>query len=234
MSEDESFDDHKFDDHRDVRARLAAESSPVMPADVADRLHARLVEEAEGRPDPTVATVTPIRRRGRWQAPLLTAAAVVAVIAIAVPIVNRDSDDAASSDSGSSGAFSGNDFAGPSAGAPAPSGGQPSMDGRKESDGQLAPTTEPRLTRDDFAADVKRELVEADALPPTTHSGPRTAVKCTGDVPSRPSSVPATLDGVPALILATRSTGVVAGVEITAIVCGPEGPKVSARTTLPD
>lgn len=227
MPGDESYDD----EHERLRARLAAEPAPPMPADVATRLHDVLAEESRQRAagtapaEPTeTATVTPLRRRGRWRAPLLAAAAAVAVVAIAVPVVDQVSGGG--SDSGTSSSDAGSSTL---------------ADGATEREGQApdadaapqATVDRPELTRSAFRADVREKLADRDLAPGSAASF-RTAVECRSGVPSTKVGVPVTLDRDPAVVLSSRSRGVVPGTEVRAVVCGPDGPEVAARTTLPD
>lgn len=226
--------DESYDEHEELRARLAAEPAPRMPEDVATRLHEALATESRRRsaaahedpaakPDEPTAPATPLRRPTRWKAPLLAAAAVVAVIAVAVPVVNQVSDDAggdaASSDGGTT--FSGSAAEDQQGQAP---------------DAEAAPQTaldRPELTRADFDTDVRAQLDGADlAREPSTSL--RAAVECRDGVPSSAIGRAVTLDGDPAVVLTSRSRGVVPGTEVRAVVCGPDGPEVAARTTLPD
>lgn len=233
--------DESYDEHEAVRARLAAEPAPRMPDDVAARLHATLEREVRQRPasasaddtEPASATVTPLRRRGRWKAPLLAAAGVVAVIAIGIPVVNQssdtgDGDGAMSSDAGGT-SLEGQDAAPPSTGA-----GRNGDDSGTTTAPGAEPTAVPALSRSDFAHDVRTLLVRPELLPARSEASIRTAVRCAGDVPTGTQGQSVTLDGDPALVLTSRSRGVVPGTEVRAVVCSSHGPTVAARTTLPD
>lgn len=229
--------DESQDDQEDVRARLAAEPAPSIPPEVAERIQVALETEARARAggsaDPvstspasstTSATVTPLQRRGRWKAPLLAAAGVVAVVAVAVPVVNQlsgQSDDAGSSSTESAPS--------PDAADSAPSAGTLRSD---DSEGMRA-APEVDLTRASFAADVRAALVRTDRLPsPTTQRG-TTGMTCSGDVPSGSEGRSATLDGDPALVVASAPSGSASGTEVRALVCDSGDVIVGARTVLP-
>jgi hypothetical protein len=85
---------------------LAKASLPPLPAEVADRLDRAIAAESSARAsaasEPPDSTVVPMRRKRRWLAPALAAAAVLGVIGIAVPVLDsRPGDDSASSSSDS-------------------------------------------------------------------------------------------------------------------------------------
>ncbi|MDN5855481.1 MAG: hypothetical protein L0K86_22080 [Actinomycetia bacterium] len=232
------------DAHDDVRARLAAEPTPPMPDDVAARLHAALAAEAQARHTPEVtepeeattpATVTELPRRVRWKAPLLAAAGVVAVVAIGIPVINQTSDQG-SGDGASSGSMAENSTRFNSA-EEAPDSGSPNSD-------QSAPQTGPKsmvdrfrrapmdLHRASFAADVTGYLGSRSDTGSTSalERDAGTAVSCKGDRPSAPGGLRATLDGDPAVVLASRAKS--GGVRVRAVVCGGDGPTVAARATI--
>jgi hypothetical protein len=112
-------------DLADVPDMLANAPLPPLPDDVAARIDQAIAAEATARASDwsgTAARAGPIRRTRRWLAPLAVAAAVIGVIAIAVPVVDNanDGDDAAgggetSADALEQGAAKG-DAAAPSAG----------------------------------------------------------------------------------------------------------------------
>lgn len=225
--------DESYDEHGEVRAWLAAEPAPRMPDDVAARLHATLAEESRLRTEgtapgseahaaePEPATVTPLRRPGRWKAPLLAAAAVVAVIAVAVPVIDQASEESAGD---------------AAKGSSVRAGDAPDTMGSEDSGSEdAAPMLqEPSLSRADFDAGVREQFSRADLEPSPGAASLRITVECADGVPSSAHGHPVTLDGDPAVLLAARSTGVVPGIEVRAVVCGADGPEVAARTTLPD
>lgn len=226
------------DPHEDVRSRLAAEPTPRMPDDIAARLQAALATEVQDRasrtPTPSAqpATVTPLPRRGRWKAPLLTAAGIVAVVAIGVPVVNQASDQSRG-DGGSSGGIFSSDSAGSGSAQDAPDAAAP------EKDESAGPATKGMLERfrdspmvlhrSTFAADVARYLD-----PPLRNLSSRSRlvadVKCSGVQPDAPGAPDATLDGDPAVVLTERAPS--GGVRVKAVVCGEKGPTVAARASL--
>lgn len=220
------------DEHDDVRAWLASDPAPKMPDDIAARVHAAIERESQARDEVPVAasapaSVTPLRRPGRWKAPLLAAAGVVAVVAIAVPVVNEVSDssngDAASDDGGVSAVEGTGGMSGDSA---APQ----SKDSAKDNGITGSEGAPLELHRDSFAADVRAYvgLGDVDAY----RSSPRAAssIRCVDGVPTSPHGIDATLDGDPAQLLANPVDD--GRTKVRAVVCGPDGPEVVARATV--
>ncbi|HYJ66830.1 MAG TPA: zf-HC2 domain-containing protein [Nocardioidaceae bacterium] len=127
---------------------LAQVPIPPMPDDVATRLDQAIAAESAARASEwsgAAARVTPIRRPRRWLAPLAAAAAVIAVVAIAIPVVNNaDSgdDDASGDDTSAVGA--GQESAEDEAGS-APDGRVPAA---------AAPSEPVSLSRASFGQDV--------------------------------------------------------------------------------
>lgn len=218
------------DSHEDIAARLAAEPTPRMPDDVATRLHDALAAEAQDREgsqsaEPAASTVIPLRRRGRWKGPLLVAAGIVAVVAIGIPVINQTSTDQASDDGGSDDGVMSSDSSGSSSGS---TGNSDEAAPRTEQEAPLAPLALHRAT---FKADADayRDVLESDdSLAPTQMRV--AAVGCEAGRPSAPGALPAKLDGDDAVVLTTRQSS--GGVRVKAVVCGPDGPTVAARTTL--
>ena len=226
------------DPHDDVRARLAAEPTPRMPDDVAVRLHEALAAESQSRTAPEAgeqaASVTSPPRRGRWKAPLLAAAGVVAVVAIGIPVINQTSDQA-SEDGASSG---GNSFSSDSDGAQeapkesATSGDQATPEDRPESLRQQFRSDPMTLHRESFAAEAADYLDSRsirDSLPAVSPGG-ISGVSCAGPRPTAAGGLRATLDGEPAVVITADTQS--GGVRVQAVVCGEDGPTVGARMTL--
>jgi hypothetical protein len=155
---------------RGLPGLLADTPVEPMPADVAARLDAALAAEApapatgpEADPeqaevlDPPPGQVVPLRRRRRWLAPALVAAATVGVVGLGAQVVGTGSDgglDAATSSAESSDA-GGLSLDQEAAGEPAEERGD-SVAARPHARVQAV-----RLTRAGFEEDVKRVL-EAD------------------------------------------------------------------------
>jgi hypothetical protein len=77
---------------------LAGAPLPPLPVDVAARLDRAIAAESQARASgwsgTAQATVTPLRPKRRWLAPVVAAAAVIGAVAIAVPVLNsQDSED---------------------------------------------------------------------------------------------------------------------------------------------
>lgn len=218
------------DPYDDVRARLAAEPDPRMPADVAARLHQTLAAEAQARESPaTPATVTALRRRGRWRAPLLAAAAIVAIVAIGIPIINQSSDRSGGGDAASSGDM----FARESGGRVKESrhDGDSAPDADRDQTLMKLRRSPMALHRATFSSDVSGylgALGTTDALALSRVDVGE--VECPGSRPRATDALRATLDGEPAAILTRKAPN--AGVRVRAVVCGDDGPMVAASTTL--
>ncbi|UYM07357.1 hypothetical protein [Solicola gregarius] len=223
------------EEHDDVRAWLAADPTPTMPDDVAARVHAALDRESQARGEisgpvaaSAPATVTPLRRPGRWKSPLLAAAGIVAVIAIAVPVVNQESgssDDAGSADGGSASSLHG-DQSSDSAGEAAP-GDKTSGDSNGITGVESPPLD---LRRDSFDTDVRAYVGNGDVEAYRSSPQSVASIRCVDGVPTSPHGIDARLDGDPAQLLASPVGD--GRTRVRAVVCGTDGPEVVARATV--
>jgi len=230
------------DPHDEVRARLAAEPRPAMPEDVAARLHDALANEADSRRTTgttdaeeaaTGPTVTPLPRRGRWKAPLLAAAGVVAVVAIGIPVINQTTNQSDDAGVGSAEHATRSESAADAPdSSPPDSSSQAGPQKQPESMVQRFRETPMDLHRASFGADVSRYL--GSTVERTASSALRgdvaAIVSCQGSRPSAPRGLEATLDGTPAVVLASPAQS--GDVRVRAVVCGADGPALAAQTTL--
>jgi hypothetical protein len=212
---------------------LADAPLPSMPVDVADRLDRAIAAESEARArgwSGAAAKVTPLRPKRRWLAPVVSAAAVVGAIAIAVPVLNNG--ESGSDDSGASEVAGAGD------------------EGSTQFDEGVAPNAVPRqsdavaLTSDSFGQDVidayyagsseLRAVPLEDSAPEPTAEYYDNALGALGqpcDERSLPRGtvVAVTYDGRPALLL-RREIG--ATVEAIAYSCAGDTPEFLDAVTL--
>ena len=213
----------------DVRAWLAEDPAPKMPEDVAARVHAALERESQVRVDATAppadsapATVTPLRRPGRWKTPLLAAAGVVAVVAIGVPVVNQmsgsSSDDAGSAADQSSDSQAAGDSA------------EPSISGAQKEDGGDSAVPTLQLHRGSFASDVRAYVDSHQLESARATGGAASDVRCADGAPTSSAGLTARLDDDPAVILVAPARG--GRSQVKAVVCDSGSARVAARATV--
>jgi hypothetical protein len=209
---------------------MAQAPVPPLPDDVAARLDRAIASTATARASEwsgTAAQAAPLRRSVRWLAPVASAAAVIAAIAIAIPSINSgdDSADSAGGDNSPSTAL------------------EPGGKGTTPND--VAPQAESvRLTSTHFAREIidayysgsnavriANRLVETsiDSYRGATESVPGLCDLASG------SSIPGgevdavTLDGKPAQLLRQDKGD---AVDVIAFVCDDKGPRILDAVTL--
>ncbi|HYJ66831.1 MAG TPA: hypothetical protein VEX15_04135 [Nocardioidaceae bacterium] len=208
---------------------LAQAPISPMPDDVAARLDRVVAAEATARASTWSGTakVTPIRRTRRWLAPLASAAAVIAAIAIAVPALDTSDDSAQDESSGDS--------------------TSESFDSGSQAPTALDPNSEPvALTTEHFGRDVidayysgsdavrvavrlESALIDEDVYREATESVPGLCDLSDGSSVPRGEVDAITFDGDPAQLL-RRDQG--HAVDVIAFVCDDKGPQILDAVTL--
>jgi hypothetical protein len=211
---------------------MAQARVPPLPDDVAIRLDQAIAAEATTRASEcggTAARVAPIRRPRRWLAPLASAAAVIAAIAIVVPSIDIGSNDSADSAGGADRAATSREFEDRASGLRglAPQSGSVALTsthfGREVIDAYYSGSGSVRVAKRLVSAPTDR------AYRDTTESVPGLCSLASGS-PVPGGEVDAiTLDGDPARLL-RRDKG--DAVDVIAFVCDANGPQVLDAVTL--